>query len=626
MIEVSHLSKKYGTHPAIEDLSFTVGDGQIFGLLGPNGAGKSTIMNILTGYLAPTSGEVKVAGFSLPEQAQQAKACVGYLPEQPPLYPEMTVQEYLDFAAELKGIKKKADRKEQVRKAARRTGLEEVLPRLIRSLSKGYRQRVGIAQALLGAPQLIILDEPTVGLDPAQVIEIRRLIRELGKSHTVILSSHILSEVQAVCSQVLILSKGHLVAVGAPEQLAEKLNPGSRLRATALGGGKTVLKAVGSIPGIRKVEIESEADGQVTFTAESADASDRRAEVSRALSQAGCTVLALAAENPELTRVRHNGLDDSPQLQIDIDQRKAQALGVAIDDINDTLQTAWGSSYVNDFMDRGRVKKVYVQAAAPYRMLPDDINLWYVRNKDGGMVPFSAFATSRWETGSPRLERYNGYSAVEIVGEAAPGVSTGTAMDIMESLVKQLPNGFGLEWTAMSYQERLSGAQAPALYAISLLVVFLCLAALYESWSVPFSVMLVVPLGVIGALLATWMRGLENDVYFQVGLLTVIGLSAKNAILIVEFANEMNQKGHDLFEATLHACRQRLRPILMTSLAFIFGVLPMATSTGAGSGGQHAVGTGVMGGMISATILAIYFVPLFFVLVRRRFPLKPRPE
>ena len=303
MIEVSHLSKKYGTHPAIEDLSFTVGDGQIFGLLGPNGAGKSTIMNILTGYLAPTSGEVKVAGFSLPEQAQQAKACVGYLPEQPPLYPEMTVQEYLDFAAELKGIQKKADRKEQVRKAARRTGLEEVLPRLIRSLSKGYRQRVGIAQALLGAPQLIILDEPTVGLDPAQVIEIRRLIRELGKSHTVILSSHILSEVQAVCSQVLILSKGHLVAVGAPEQLAEKLNPGNRLRATALGGGQTVLKTVGSIPGIRKVEIESEADGQVTFTAESADASDRRAEVSRALSQAGCTVLALAAENRTLEEV-----------------------------------------------------------------------------------------------------------------------------------------------------------------------------------------------------------------------------------------------------------------------------------------------------------------------------------
>ncbi|WP_416456803.1 multidrug efflux RND transporter permease AcrD [Salmonella enterica] len=342
-----------------------------------------------------------------------------------------------------------------------------------------------------------------------------------------------------------------------------------------------------------------------------------------ALMAARDQLIELAGKNSSLTRVRHNGLDDSPQLQIDIDQRKAQALGVSIDDINDTLQTAWGSSYVNDFMDRGRV---YVQAAAKYRMLPDDINLWYVRNKDGGMVPFSAFATSRWETGSPRLERYNGYSAVEIVGEAAPGVSTGTAMDVMESLVHQLPGGFGLEWTAMSYQERLSGAQAPALYAISLLVVFLCLAALYESWSVPFSVMLVVPLGVIGALLATWMRGLENDVYFQVGLLTVIGLSAKNAILIVEFANEMNQKGHALLDATLYASRQRLRPILMTSLAFIFGVLPMATSTGAGSGSQHAVGTGVMGGMISATVLAIFFVPLFFVLIRRRFPLKPRPE
>ena len=302
MIEVSHLSKNYGSRPAVEDLSFTVGDGQIFGLLGPNGAGKSTIMNILTGYIAPTSGEVKVAGFSLPEQAQQAKACVGYLPEQPPLYPEMTVQEYLDFAAELKGVRR-AERKEQVRRAARRTGLEEVLPRLIRSLSKGYRQRVGIAQALLGSPKLIILDEPTVGLDPAQVIEIRKLIRELGKAHTVILSSHILSEVQAVCSQVLILSKGHLVAVGAPEELGEKLSSGSCLKATVLGDGQSVLKAVGAIPGICKVELEGESDGQVTFTAESIDDTDRRAEVSRALSQAGCTVLALSAESKTLEDV-----------------------------------------------------------------------------------------------------------------------------------------------------------------------------------------------------------------------------------------------------------------------------------------------------------------------------------
>jgi multidrug efflux pump len=337
-------------------------------------------------------------------------------------------------------------------------------------------------------------------------------------------------------------------------------------------------------------------------------------------------LLALADSNPALSRVRHNGLDDSPQLQIDVDQRKAQALGVSLDTINDTLTTAWGSTYVNDFLDRGRVKKVYVQAGAEFRMLPEDVNKWYVRNSSGSMVPFSAFATSHWQTGSPRLERYNGYSALEIVGEAANGVSSGTAMDVMEKLVGQLPLGVGFQWTGASYQERLSGSQAPALYAISLLVVFLSLAALYESWSIPFSVMLVVPLGVVGALVATWMRGLENDVYFQVGLLTVIGLSAKNAILIVEFANEINSKGHELLESTLEASRQRLRPILMTSLAFIFGVLPMAISSGAGSGSQHAVGTGVMGGMISATVLAIFFVPLFFVVVRRRFPLKEKPH
>lgn len=302
MIEVSHLSKRYGSHLAIDELSFTVEDGQIYGLLGPNGAGKSTIMNILTGYLAPTGGNVSVAGFSLPEQAQQVKACVGYLPEQPPLYPEMTVQEYLGFVAELKKVPR-AERRQQVLKAARRTGLEEVLPRLIRTLSKGYKQRVGIAQALLGSPKLIILDEPTVGLDPAQVIEIRKLIRELGRSHTVILSSHILSEVQAVCSRVLILAKGKLVAVGSPEQLGEMLASGSRLRATALGSSERVLNAVRAVPGIDRVELESEENGQVTFTAESTDAADRRAAVSKALTQAGCTVLALAAESKSLEEV-----------------------------------------------------------------------------------------------------------------------------------------------------------------------------------------------------------------------------------------------------------------------------------------------------------------------------------
>lgn len=303
MIEVSHLSKKYGTHPAIEDLSFTVGDGQIFGLLGPNGAGKSTIMNILTGYLAPTSGEVKVAGFSLPEQAQQAKACVGYLPEQPPLYPEMTVQEYLDFAAELKGIQKKADRKEQVRKAARRTGLEEVLPRLIRSLSKGYRQRVGIAQALLGSPQLIILDEPTVGLDPAQVIGIRKLIRELGKTHTVILSSHILSEVQTVCDRVLIIAHGRLVAQGTPEELAAQLTAKGTITATAQGSREAVVAAAGKVPGLTDLRVTDEKGGEVSFTAVSTAGTDLRGALSLALAQAGCPVLSLSAETMSLEDV-----------------------------------------------------------------------------------------------------------------------------------------------------------------------------------------------------------------------------------------------------------------------------------------------------------------------------------
>ncbi|MFR9067017.1 MAG: ATP-binding cassette domain-containing protein [Faecalibacterium prausnitzii] len=304
MIEVSHLTKKYGSRLAVDDLSFTVADGQIYGLLGPNGAGKSTIMNILTGYLARHRGRGDGGGHpSARGGRQQAKACVGYLPEQPPLYPEMTV-------AGVPGLCGRAERGQAVPQrqaagaaAAHRTGLEEVLPRLIRSLSKGYRQRVGIAQALLGSPQLIILDEPTVGLDPAQVIEIRNLIRELGKAHTVILSSHILSEVQAVCQQVLILSKGRLVAVGSPEELGETLNPGSRLRATAQGEPDTVLAAVRSVPGICKVELESAADGQVTFTAESEDTADRRAAVSRALTEAGCTVLALAAENRSLEEV-----------------------------------------------------------------------------------------------------------------------------------------------------------------------------------------------------------------------------------------------------------------------------------------------------------------------------------
>ncbi len=337
------------------------------------------------------------------------------------------------------------------------------------------------------------------------------------------------------------------------------------------------------------------------------------------LLQARNKFLMLAAQNPALQRVRPNGMSDEPQYKLEIDDEKASALGVSLADINSTVSIAWGSSYVNDFIDRGRVKRVYLQGRPDARMNPDDLSKWYVRNDKGEMVPFNAFATGKWEYGSPKLERYNGVPAMEILGEPAPGLSSGDAMAAVEEIVKQLPKGVGYSWTGLSYEERLSGSQAPALYALSLLVVFLCLAALYESWSIPFSVMLVVPLGVIGALLATSMRGLSNDVFFQVGLLTTIGLSAKNAILIVEFAKELHEQGKGIVEAAIEACRMRLRPIVMTSLAFILGVVPLAISTGAGSGSQHAIGTGVIGGMVTATVLAIFWVPLFYVAVSTLF-------
>src|SRR6267378_5851558 len=337
------------------------------------------------------------------------------------------------------------------------------------------------------------------------------------------------------------------------------------------------------------------------------------------LLQARDQLLDLARKDARLAQVRANGLDDEPQYQFNVDWERASVLGLTITDINNTLSAAWGSQFVDNFIDRGRVKRVFVQGDAPSRMLPQDLTDWYVRNSAGQMVPFSAFADAKWGHGSPKLERYNGVPSVEILGEPIAGVSTGEALDAMEGYVKKLPPGFDLEWTGLSYEERLSGSQAPALYALSLIVVFLCLAALYESWSIPVAVMLVVPLGVIGAILATLLRGLANDVFFQVGLLTTVGLSAKNAILIVEFAKENHDKGMELIEATVHAARQRLRPILMTSLAFMLGVLPLAISNGAGSGGQNAIGTGVIGGMLSATVLAIFFVPVFFVATVKLF-------
>ncbi|MBA4316479.1 MAG: efflux RND transporter permease subunit [Limnobacter sp.] len=338
-----------------------------------------------------------------------------------------------------------------------------------------------------------------------------------------------------------------------------------------------------------------------------------------ALIQARNSMIGEAAKNPILTGVRPNATADTPQYQLDIDNAKAGALGVSVAEISDTLTSAWGGSFINDFLDRGRVKRVYMQADAPFRMLPEDLNRFYVRNSDGEMVPFSNFSSAEWSMASPRLERYNGLPAVEIQGQAAPGMSSGDAMDAMEAIAENLPEGMGIEWTGLSYEERQSGSQAPLLYALSLLIVFLCLAALYESWSIPFAVMLIVPLGVVGALLAASGRGLANDVYFQVALLTTVGLSAKNAILIVEFAKEQFDQGRDLLEATLDAVRMRLRPIIMTSLAFGLGVVPLAISTGAGSGSQNAIGTGVLGGTISATVLGIFFVPMFFVVVTRLF-------
>ena len=336
-----------------------------------------------------------------------------------------------------------------------------------------------------------------------------------------------------------------------------------------------------------------------------------------ALMAARNQLLGGAAQSPLLQGVRPNGQEDTPQFRVDVDTERAEALGVSVAEINSTLSVAWGGRYIDDFIDRGRVKRVYVQADAPFRMVPEDFGQWYVRSRAGEMVPFTAFATTHWEYGSPRLERYNGVPAVNITGAPAPGVSSGDAMAEMERIAAGLPKGFSVAWCGASYQERVANAQTPLLYALSILIVFLCLAALYESWSIPTSVLLVVPLGILGAVLFTWLRGLERDVYFQVGLLTTVGLSSKNAVLIIEFAKANLEKGMGVVEGTLAAIGDRLRPILMTSIAFGFGVLPLALATGAGSGAQRAIGTGVIGGMLFGTFLGIFFIPLFFVTVRR---------
>ena len=321
-----------------------------------------------------------------------------------------------------------------------------------------------------------------------------------------------------------------------------------------------------------------------------------------------------------MNAVRFNGLDDAPTFRVDLDDEKAGALGLSMSDVNSTLSTVMGGSYVNDFLNNNRVKRVYLQGEASSRMSPQDIGRWYVRNSAGEMVPYSAFSSSEWAYAPQVLNRFNGSESMEITGNAGSGVSSGEAMKAIADLVKQLPDGVGYAWSGMSYQEQAAGTQTWILYAVSLVFVFLCLAALYESWSVPVSVMLAVPVGILGALLATWLRGLSNDIYFQVGLLATMGLAAKNGILIVEFAKELEEKGQSLVDAVLHATRMRLRPILMTSLAFLLGVLPMVLSSGAGSGGRHSLGTGVFGGTLFSTLFGIFFVPLFYVIVRTLFP------
>ncbi len=346
---------------------------------------------------------------------------------------------------------------------------------------------------------------------------------------------------------------------------------------------------------------------------------DRSGSGHNALMAAQYQLLGIVAQDPRVTKVRPNSMPDVPEYRVDVDWEKAGALGVPITSIHRTLSAAFGSAYINDFVQGGRVKRVYIQADAQYRMLPKDLEKLYIRNTQGKMVPFSSFASGRWTSGAPRLTRFNGFPSINIWGEPAPGRSSGTAMKAMEEAVTKLPRGFGFDWSGLSYQERMASTQAPLLYAFSIFVIFLCLAALYESWTIPISVLLVLPLGVIGGIIASSTRGLANDVYFQIGLLTTLGLTTKNAILIVQFAKGGLEKGMNLIEATLEGARLRFRPILMTSLAFGFGVLPLALTTGAGAGAQNAIGTSVLGGMITATVLVVIFSPLFYVLIEKIF-------
>jgi hydrophobe/amphiphile efflux-1 (HAE1) family protein len=400
--------------------------------------------------------------------------------------------------------------------------------------------------------------------------------------------------------------------------------PGARLKVNAIAG-----RAMARFSQIRNARVFAFPPPAVLELGRAGgfdfELQDRGGLGHEALMQARNQLLGMAAKDPRLTRVRPAGLEDVAQYRVDVDWEKAGALGVPINAIHNTISSAFGSAYVNDFIQGGRVKRVYVQADAPYRMLPRDLERLYVRNASGTMTPFSAFATGHWSYGSPLLERFNSFPAMNIWGEPAPGRSSGEAMQAMQDIAAKLPKGIGYDWAGLSYQERMSRAQAPALYAFSILVIFLCVAALYESWTIPVANLLMLPLSLFGATLATYLRGFPNDVYFQIGILTTLGLSTKNGILIIQFARERRAQGERLVEATLGAVRTRFRPVIMTSLAFFFGVLPLAITSGAGAGAQNAIGTAVVGGMLSATFIDLFFIPLFYVSVCSLFQRK-RPE
>ena len=476
------------------------------------------------------------------------------------------------------------------------------------------------------------LPQEDQGLMYAQIVLPPGSTLEMTKKTLEKISNHLLTEEKEAIESVMSIagfnfgSRGQNAGVGFIRLRPWDERPGVRLRADSVAA-----RAQKAFASIKEANVFVFTPPAVTelgnATGFELQLQDRAGLGHDALMAARNQLLDLARKDPRLAKVRPSGLEDTPQFVIDVDQEKTVALGISLADVNQTLASTWGVAYVNDFLDKGRTKRVYMQADAPFRMNPEDLDRWYVRNRAGEMVPFSAIASSRWTFGPPKLERFNGISAVAIQGEPAAGRSSGEAMAALERIVSQLPPGIGFEWSGLSYEERASGANAPLLYAISLLVVFLCLAALYESWSIPVSVMLVVPLGVLGAVFGMLFRGLTNDVFFQVGLLTTVGLSAKNAILIVEFAKELHERGKDVVDAAVEAARMRLRPILMTSLAFILGVLPLAIAHGAGAGGQVAIGTAVIGGMLSATVFAVLFVPLFFVIIARRaHPPEPRRE